>query len=81
MTHVNHLFISPGHNFVGHHGKPAGEHPAVAVERIDCIAGRGIRDDRYFDHDRDYKGQITFFAMEVFEAMARELGLAGARPE
>jgi MOSC domain-containing protein YiiM len=81
MMHVNHLFISPGHNYVGHHGKPAGEHPALAVEWIDCVAGRGIRGDRYFDHDRDDRGQITFFAMEVFEAMVRELGLARARPE
>ena len=75
------LFISPGHNYVGHHGQPPGEHPIVQVERLECLAGRGIRGDRYFDHQPDFKGQITFFAMETFEALARELNLVDARPE
>ena len=75
------LFISPGHNFVGHHGGPPGEHPIVAVDRVECVAGRGIRGDRFFDHQPDFKGQVTFFAVETFEALARELGLNDARPE
>ena len=78
---VTELFISPGHNFFGHHGQPAGSHPIVAVDRIECVAGRGIRGDRFFDHEPDYKGQITFFALEVLEALEHELGLAGVRPE
>lgn len=28
-----------------------------------------------------YKGQITFFAMEVIEALEYELNLAGVQPE
>ena len=48
MLRVEHLFISPGHNFFGHHEQPAGEHPIVAVEQIECVAGRGIRGDRFF---------------------------------
>jgi len=75
------LFISPVHNYVGHHGRPPGEQPIVAVDRIECVAGRGVRGDRFFDHQPDFKGQITFFSMEVFEALARELGSSGARPE
>ena len=75
------LFISPGHNFFGRHGQLPGEYPLLAVERIECVAGRGIRGDRFFDHQPDYKGQITFFAMEVLEALQRELGLVSARPE
>jgi len=78
---VCHLFLSPGHNFFGHHGQPAGRHPLVGVEQVECVAGRGIRGDRFFDHQPDYKGQITFFALEVVEALQRELGLAAARPE
>jgi len=81
MTHVSHLFISPGHNYVGHHGQPAGHHQAVAVEQVACVAGHGIRGDRYFDHCPDYKGQMTFFAMEAIEALARELNVPGVRPE
>lgn len=69
MIRVEHLFISPGHNFFGHHGGPAGEHAIVAVEEIECVAERGLRGDRFFDYKPDYKGQITFFAMEVLEAL------------
>jgi len=75
------LFISPGHNFIGHHGRPPGEHPIVAVNRVECVAGRGVRGDRFFDHQPDFKGQVTFVAVETFEALARELGLNDARPE
>ena len=78
---VCHLFLSPGHNFFGHHGQPAGQHPLVGVEQVECVAGRGLRGDRFFDHQPNYKGQITFFALEVIEALQRELGLADARPE
>lgn len=80
MMKMCHLFLSPGHNFVGHHGQAAGEHPAVAVEQLECVAGQGIRGDRYFNYKPDYKGQITFFSMEVIEAMARELDLPDVRP-
>jgi MOSC domain-containing protein YiiM len=81
MLKVEHLFISPGHNFFGHHGQPAGEHPIVAVEQIECVAGRGIRGDRFFDYKENYKGQITFFAMEVLEALRHELNLPAATPQ
>ncbi len=80
MIEVRQLFISPGHNFFGHHGQPAGENPAVEVEQVECVAGRGIRGDRFFGFKEDYKGQITFFSMEVFEALRRELRLPQAQP-
>ena len=78
--HVARLFISPGHNFFGHHDQPAGSHPIVEVEQIECVAGRGIRGDRFCDYKPDYKGQVTFFAWEVLEALQRELGLAEVQP-
>ncbi|HNQ73128.1 MAG TPA: molybdenum cofactor biosysynthesis protein [Verrucomicrobiota bacterium] len=81
MLRIEHLFISPGHNFFGHHEQPAGTHPIVAVEKIECVAGRGIRGDRFFDFKDDYKGQITFFSMEVLEALRRELKLPDAQPQ
>jgi hypothetical protein len=74
------LFISPGHNFFGHHGQPAGEHRVFTVDQLECVAGRGIRGDRFFDHKNSYKGQITFFSLEVFDALQRELNLPGAQP-
>jgi hypothetical protein len=75
------LFLSPGHNFFGHHGGPAGDHPTIEVETLDLVAGRGVRGDRFFDYAPDYKGQITFFSLEVFDALRRELDLKDARPE
>ena len=81
MLRVEHLFISPGHNFFGHHDQPAGEHPIVGVELIECVAGRGIRGDRFFDYQENYKGQITFFSMEVLETLRKELNLPEARPQ
>lgn len=77
---IEHLFISPGHNFFGHHGKAAGTHPIVPVDQVECVAGRGIRGDRFFDFKANYKGQITFFAAEVFEGLRRELDLPAADP-
>lgn len=81
MIRLEQFFISPGHNFFGHHDQPAGTNPIVAVEEIDCVAGRGIRGDRFFDYKTDYKGQVTFFSMEVIEALRRELNLPNAQPQ
>lgn len=80
MIQVCQLFISTGHNFFGHHGQPAGQNPVVEVERAECVAGRGIRGDRFFGYKQDYKGQITFFSQEVFDALRRELNLPQAQP-
>lgn len=77
---VRRLFISAGHNYVGHHGRPPGGHEAVEVPRIECVAGRGIRGDRFFDHQENYQGQITFFSQEVFDALCAELRLTGKSP-
>jgi MOSC domain-containing protein YiiM len=77
---IRRLFISPGHNFFGHHEKPAGENPTVEVAEIECVAGRGIRGDRFFDFKENYKGQATFFSQEVFEALCAELKLSGKSP-
>lgn len=77
---VHRLYISPGHNFIGHHGQPPGVHPTIEVGQIECVAGRGIRGDRFFDYKQDYKGQITFFSVEVFDLLRRELNLPDAQP-
>jgi len=78
---IRHLFLSPAHNFVGHFGGPAGTNPIVEVSEIECVAGRGIRKDRYFDHKPDYKGQITFFELETHERLCREFAVFDKGPE
>ncbi len=69
---IHHLFVSPGHNFFGRHGHAAGDNPTLEVPEIMCRAGRGIEGDRFFDYKEDYKGQITFFAWDIFDA-ARQI--------
>ena len=66
---IQHLFISPGRNFFGHHGKPAGQNPMIEVQEIQCRAGRGIEGDRFLDYKPDYKGQITFFPGETYDEL------------
>ncbi len=63
------MFISPGHNYFGHHGRAPDDYPLIEVDRIECVAGHGIRGDRFFDYKDNYKGQITFFSLEVFERL------------
>src|SRR4029077_17442393 len=72
---ICHLYISPGHNFVGHHGQEPDAYPMIEVATIECVAGRGIRGDRYFDFKDDYKGQITFFSLDVFDQLCQTLEL------
>ena len=73
---VLHLFQSDGHNFVGHHGRPAGTNTINEVDQMHCVAGRGIRGDRFFDHAESFHGQITFFANEVYQAIGNELNVS-----
>lgn len=77
---VEAIYLSPGHNFFGHFGKAAGRHPTIEVETAECVAGMGIRGDRFFGYQEDYKGQITFFAREVFEELSRTLGIHDKTP-
>ncbi len=75
MPAIRHCYISQGHNFFGHHGEPAGVHPMLESDSIECLAGRGIRGDRFFDYKPDYKGQITFFTWENLQEMWDELAI------
>ena len=78
---VCHLFISPEHVYFGHHGKPAGKEPMQEVSEIECVAGSGIRGDRFFNFKEDYKGQITFFSLETWEALCERFRVGDKGPE
>jgi MOSC domain-containing protein YiiM len=52
----------------------------VEVAEIECVAGRGLRGDRYFDFKDDYKGQITFFSLEIFDELCGTLQIQGYSP-
>lgn len=80
LVGVDRIFISPGHNFFGHYGGPAGRHPAVEVASAECVAGRGLRGDRFCAGPSGGKGQLTLFSAETFEQLRREFDLPGASP-
>ena len=77
---IRQIFISSGHNYFGHHGRPADDHPLVEVSQVECVAGHGIRGDRFYDYRDNYKGQITFFSLEIFEKLVRHFELPGKSP-
>jgi MOSC domain-containing protein YiiM len=68
---IRHIFISPGHNFFGRFGQPAGEHAAHDVPQVNCRAGWGLEGDRFYGYRPGYKGQVTFFSWETYEEAKR----------
>ena len=78
--HIRHIYISPGHNYFGHHGKPAGKSPIEEVDCVECIAGQGLRGDRFFGYKNDYKGQLTLFSWEVYLQLKAEHGDGNTSP-
>ena len=77
---VRRLYIAPGHNFFGRHGQRSAENPIVEMTEIECVAGRGLRGDRFFDYKENYKGQITFFTWETYEAICLAMGVWDKMP-
>lgn len=77
---LHRIFIADGHSYFGRHGKGSVKLPIHEVREIECLAGRGLRGDRYFDHQANYKGQVTLFSQEVFGELCRALHLPQASP-
>jgi MOSC domain-containing protein YiiM len=47
----------------------------IEVPEARCLAGRGIEGDRFLDFKSNYKGQITFFAIEIYRRLVEEMGI------
>jgi len=77
---VTALFVSPGHNFFGRYGQDADTHPTIDVPEVECVAGQGLRGDRFFGHQENYRGQITFFAREIHDALFETPGVSDRSP-
>ncbi len=80
LVEVTHLFISPGHNYYGRHGKGAEDFEILACDEIELVAGRGITNDRFFDYKEDYKGQVTLFDEATYERVMSEFELPDLEP-
>jgi hypothetical protein len=77
---IHDLFLSPGHNFFGHHVQPPDKTPLIEIPEIRCVAGRGIEGDRFFDFKENYAAQISFFSSEVFDELCVSLRVRGKSP-
>ncbi len=77
---LHRIYIADGHSYFGRHGKGSLKLPVHEVREIECVAGRGLRGDRFFDHQPDYKGQVTLFSQEVLDELRRALNLPQAAP-
>ena len=78
---IRSIYISPDHNYFGHHGKPPGQSETVEVEKATLVAGKGIEGDRFFDYKEAYKGQVTFFAYETFLELREKFGVFDRDPD
>ena len=78
--HIEACYISPGHNFFGHHGKEPGQHKALPADSISCHTGKGIEGDRFYNFKENYKGQITFLEREQIDLMEKELKIPDIDP-
>jgi hypothetical protein len=66
------IWISPGNDFRGHHGGPRGDHGITRVAEIECVAGMGLKGDRYFGFKENFKGQVTFFDAAGVDAVREQ---------
>lgn len=74
MSFIHHLFSSPSHNYVGHHGQPSGDEATIDHHSLELVAGKGIIGDRFFDWKDNFKGQITFIDLAVIEDVREFVG-------
>jgi molybdopterin-guanine dinucleotide biosynthesis protein A len=68
------IWISEGNDFRGRHGKGRLNHEIRSVSEVECVAGMGLRGDRYFGFKEDFKGQVTFFDAAAVVAVREEFG-------
>ncbi len=69
------IFISPGHDFKGRHGKSRLNHGTRSVDLVECLATRGLAGDRFLDYKENFKGQVTFFDNAEAVRLEKSLGL------
>jgi molybdopterin synthase catalytic subunit len=63
------IWISEGNDFRGRHEQGRLDHGIRGVSEVECVAGMGLRGDRYFGYKPDFKGQVTFFDAAAVQAV------------
>ena len=94
QAELRHIFTSAGHDYRVRQGEDRVQHGIQSLAEVECIAGMGLRGDRYFNVRPAARGQVTFFEAAVFEEVRqlfklpelpasvfrRNLVVAGASP-
>lgn len=52
----------------------------IEVPEMKLVAGQGIEGDRFFGYKKDYKGQVTFFADEIYRELCHQFQLEDRPP-
>ncbi len=73
---LHHIYLSSGHDFKGRFEKGRLNNGSSEVDSVECVEGRGLVGDRYFDFKENYKGQISFISVEAIEEMESTLGVS-----
>lgn len=63
------IWISAGNDFRGRHELGRLDHGIRGISEVECVAGMGLRGDRYFGYKPDFKGQVTFFDADAVQAV------------
>ncbi len=78
---IRYLFVSSGHNFVGHQREMPGAVPSMEVPEIRCVTRQGITGDRYYGYKNGQRGNITFFEEETYQDLCLQFGVWDRGPE
>ena len=68
------IWISEGNDFRGRHEKGRLDHGIHGVSEVECVAGMGLRGDRYFGYKENFKGQVTFLDADAVQAVRDRFG-------
>src|SRR3954469_17488380 len=71
QAELRHIFISAGHDYWGPQGEGRLQNGINSPAEIECVAGMGLRGDRYFGHRPGYAGEVTFFDVAVVDEVRR----------
>jgi len=77
---VENIFISPEHGYIGQDPENAKSAQMDSVSSVDCVAGSGLRGDRFFGYKENYIGQATFFSAEVLQGVMEHTGADSCPP-
>ncbi|RYD19677.1 MAG: MOSC domain-containing protein, partial [Verrucomicrobiaceae bacterium] len=51
------------------------DHGILGLREVECVAGMGLKGDRYFGFKPDFKGQVTFFDAAMADAVRQQFSL------